>query len=288
MWNLQTRGVLTTGMRTSFKASQLWVGVTNSFWDLDGLRHIIEPSINYVYVPSPNVAPSQLPQFDYEVPGSRLLPIEYPDYNAIDAIDTQNVLRLSLRNRLQTKRKDGIENLVNWSIYTDWRLNPSAGQSTFADFFSDLTLRPWSWMAVGSQIRYGLDSYRLKESNNRLTILPGGDWSVTLGHRYLDDSVYGITGSGHNTLYSSLHYRLNENWGARMTHRFEVRDHVMEEQYYTIYRDLRSWTSALTFRIRDNSTGQRDYSVAFLLSLKAIPRYKLGEDSDDPTHLLGH
>jgi hypothetical protein len=27
---------------------------------------------------------------------------------------------------------------------------------------------------------------------------------------------------------------------------------VLEEQYYTLYRDLRSWTAALTLRLRDN------------------------------------
>lgn len=285
---VEDRFVFNTGAEVSFKLSRVWAGARNEFFEVNGIRHILEPSVNYVYVPSPRVAPSQLPQLDYEVPGTRLLPIEYPDYNAIDAIDSQNVFRLSLRNKLQTKRREQIENLVNWAVYTDWRIDPRASQSTFADFYSDLNLRPWSWLAVGSEIRYGLDSYRLKESNSRLTIVPGGDWSMTLGHRYLDDSVFGAPGSGHNTFYSTLHYRLNENWGARMTHRFEARDHVLEEQYYTIYRDLRSWTSALTFRIRDNSTGEKDYSVAFMLSLKAAPRHRLGSDSDDPGYLLGH
>ena len=48
------RGVFNTGAEVSFKASRLWRGVRSKFWDADGLRHIIEPSVNYVYVPSPN------------------------------------------------------------------------------------------------------------------------------------------------------------------------------------------------------------------------------------------
>ncbi|MBC8001524.1 MAG: LPS-assembly protein LptD [Opitutaceae bacterium] len=282
----ENRAVFNTGAEVSFKMSRVWAATRNKFFEVEGIRHILEPSVDYVYVPSPSVAPSQLPQFDYEVPTSRLLPIEYPDYNAIDSIDSQNVFRLRLNNKLQTKRKAGIQNVVNWSIYTDWRLSPEAGQTTFADFYSDLTLRPWSWMAIGSEIRYGFDTHRLKESNNRLTIVPGGDWSLTFAHRYLSDAVFGAPGSGNNTFYSSLHYRLNENWGARMTHRFEATDNVMEEQYYTIFRDLRSWTSALTFRINDDSTGKKNYTVALLFSLKAVPRYRLGSDSDDPSYLL--
>ena len=285
----ENRVVFNTGAEVSFKMSRVWAGTRNDFFEVNGIRHILEPSVDYVYVPSPSVAPAQLPQFDYLVPTSRLLPIEYPDYNAIDAIDSQNVFRLRLNNKLQTKRKGNevIQNVVNWSIYTDCRLTPEAGQSTFADFYSDLTLRPWSWLAIGSEIRYGFDIHRLKEANNRLTIVPGGNWSLTFAHRYLSDTVYGTPGSGNNTFFSSLHYRLNENWAARMTHRFEASDHVLEEQYYTLFRDLRSWTSALTFRITDDSTGKRDYTVALLFSLKAIPRYRLGSDTDDPSYLLG-
>ena len=64
-----------TGAEFSFKASQLWPGVQSEFFQVDGLRHIIEPSLNYVYVPRPNYAgTNDLPQFDYELPSLRLLP----------------------------------------------------------------------------------------------------------------------------------------------------------------------------------------------------------------------
>ena len=75
--------------------------------------------------------PGKLPQFDHEMPSFRLLPIEYPDYNAIDSIDTQNVLRLGFHNKLQTKREGKVEDLVNWNLYTDLRLDPREGQTTF-------------------------------------------------------------------------------------------------------------------------------------------------------------
>ena len=100
------RTVFNTGAELTFKASRLWEGANNKFFEIDGLRHIFQPSINYVYVPRPSVAPQELPQFDTELPSTRLLPIEFPDYNAIDSIDAQNVLRLSLHNKLQTKRTD--------------------------------------------------------------------------------------------------------------------------------------------------------------------------------------
>ena len=53
---MANRTVFNTGIGASFKASQLWAGATNSFLQMDGLRHIIEPSANYVYVPEPQHA----------------------------------------------------------------------------------------------------------------------------------------------------------------------------------------------------------------------------------------
>lgn len=61
----------------------------------------------------------------------------------------------------------------------------------------------------------------------------------------------------------------------------------MQEQDYTIYRDLRSWTAALTFRVVDNLTGPVDYTFALTFSLKAFPRFGLGSNVVRPYGLLG-
>jgi len=281
------RTVFNTGAEITTKASRVWPGATSRFWDVNGLRHIVQPSINYVYVPTPSVATNQLPQFDPLYPSTRLLPIEFPDFNAIDAIDSQNVLRLTLRNKLQTKRREGVEDVVNWALYTDWRLKPRPGQSTLSDGFSDLDVRPFHWLTFNSEVRYDVSHGFLREANHTVILAPTDVWSLALGHRYLhSDPAFG-TNSGNNLFFSSVYYRFNENWAARMSHHFEARDGVLEEQFYTIYRDLRSWTASLTLRRRDNRTQGTDFTVAVALSLKAFPRFGLGADSNDPALLIG-
>jgi LPS-assembly protein len=302
-FNEQVRGVFNTGVEVSAKASRIFRGAENKLLDVHELRHIVEPSINYVYVPSPTRQPPELPQFDYEIPSLRLLPIDFPDYNAIDSIDSQDVLRLTLRNKLQTKREDGIDNLVNWAVYTDWRLKQRTNQTTFADLFSDLDLKPRDWMTINSQIRIDIANARLREAYHSLIVQPNNVWSVSLSHRYLrnnDPAFVTLPGQqipGNNTFMSSVYYRLNENWAARISHRFEGRDGTMEEQYYTIYRDLRSWTAALTLRWRENRNfnirnqfvgRDDDFTVAVTFSLKAFPRFGLGSDSEHPAMLLGN
>lgn len=283
----QDRGVFNTGAELSAKASRVWNQARSPLLDIAGLRHIVEPSINYVFVPDPSRAPRELPQFDYELQSLRLLPIDYPDYNSIDSIDSQNVLRLSLHNKLQTKRADGIDNLVNWGLYTDWRIDPRSDQETFADLFSDLDLKPRSWLILSSEIRYNLDQSNIRIAKHTTSIVPNDVWALSLGHWYVrEDPAFGLQ-SENNLIHSSLYYRFNENWAARVTHHYEARDGVLEEQYYTLYRDLRSWTSALTLRFRDHRFGQDDFTIALTFSLKAFPRYGLGRDRPKHSLLLG-
>jgi LPS-assembly protein len=280
------RGVFNTGAEISFKASRLWPEVRNRFLEVDGVRHIVEPSVNYVYVPAPNRRPRELPQFDYELPTLRLLPIEFPDYNAIDEIDSQNAIRFGLQNRVQTKRDGQLAELASWQVFTDWRLDPRREQDTFTDLFSDLALRPRSWLTLASQTRFDSGHAQWRMAFHTITLQPNNVWHWSVGHFYLRDAP-DEWGSGNNLFTSRLYYRLNENWGLRTTHHFEARDGRMEEQYYTVYRDLRSWTAALTFRVRDHRVGEDDFTVAFTFSLKASPRISPGEDTVRPYSLLG-
>lgn len=281
------RSVFNTGAEASFKASRVWNDTHSKIWDVDGLRHIIRPSINYVYVPEPQVLPRQLPQFDTVFPSFRLLPIEFPDFNAIDAIDTQNVMRFSLNNKLQTRRENLTDILLNWALYTDWRLRPQPGQGTFADLFSDFDLKPRRWITLNSQSRFDIGSGHLSLASHTITITPNNTWSVRVGHFYVQgDSLLG-GGLGNNLINTSFYYRLNENWGLRTTHYFEGRDGRMEEQYYTLYHDLRSWTAALTLRLRQNRGGPDDFTVAITFSLKAFPRFRLGSDTLEHALLVG-
>ena len=281
----ETRGVFNTGAEVTWKASRVYRQAESELLDTHGVRHIIEPSFNYVFVPSLNTHPRRLPQFDSQLPSSRLLPIDFPDYNSIDSIDNQQVVRLGLRNKFQTKRDGQIDNLLKWDVYTDWRITPYHGQETFSDIYSDLDFKPRSWITFNSELRLSVEQAALVEANHTLTLQPAQNWAVALSHRYLDDTPE--LGVGNNLISGTVFYQLNENWGARITEQFNARDGVLQYQFYTLYRDFRSWTGALTLRIREDTGQPNDYTVAFTFSLKAFPRYGVGKDAVRPTRLIG-
>jgi len=279
------REVFNTGVEFSFKASQLWPDVTNSFLQMDGLRHIIEPSANYVFVPDPSVPPAQLPPFDQELPSLMLSPVDFPDYNSIDSIDTMNVIRFGLRNILQTKRGGQLDDLVNWNVLLDWRLDPKAGQTTLNDLYSQLSFRPRSWLTAESQLRYNLDTGDLNLAFHQLTFMPNDRWSWGISHWYLRGGF--VSPNENNFITSTLYFKLNENWGLRTAHTFNASDGRLQEQTYTVMRDLRSWTAALSFRVQNNLGSPADFTVAFAFSFKAIPSAPLGDDSLASYRLLG-
>jgi len=286
-FNEEDRFVFNTGAELSFKAARVFKSVKSQLLDMNEMRHILEPSINYVYVPSPSETPPNLPQFDTAFPTFRLLPIEFPDFNSIDSVDSENTFRFGLRNKLQTKREGRVEDVLKSAVYADWRAQRRPGQSSFSDIFTDIDFQPRTWLSASSQTRYDINAGVLQQSDHYLTYEPNNIWSLAVGHRYIRDVPALGFDSGANAIYGTFYLRLNEDWGLRTQHRFEARDGRLEQQYYTLYRDLRSWTGALTLRVREARGGRDDLTVAVTFSLKAFPRFGIGDDSVSPSLLVG-
>jgi LPS-assembly protein len=283
----QSRWVVNTGVDVSFKASQLWPDVKNDLLDLNGLRHIIQPYADYAYVPRPNVQPQDLPQFDYVQSNNlSLLPIEFPDFNSVDSLDKLNTIRFGLNNRLETKRNTNVQGLLYWDVETDWYLRPATGQATFSDVFSTLEFRPRTWLTVESFVRYDIDTGRFNLAQDSIVFQPNSTWNLSLGQFFLRDDP--VLGPGSDTINGTFFYRMNENWGARVAEYYDMKNGTLQEQDYSIYRDLRSWTAALTFRALDNTTSGHEYGVAVTFSFKAFPRFALSQDSVSPASLVGY
>jgi len=138
--------------------------------------------------------------------------------------------------------------------------------------------------------RFDIGSGNWRMAFHTLSIQPNETWSWRVGHYFLRDDVSPsptALGLGNSVVSSTLHYRLNENWGIRASHYFEARTGHLQEQSYTVYRDLRSWTAALSFLVREHPIGPEDFTVAFTFSLKAFPHFGLGADAGGPYSLLG-
>ena len=53
---------------------------------------------------------------------------------------------------------------------------------------------------------------------------------------------------------------------------YEATTHTLEEQRYSIYRDLTSWVASFGVVARDNA-GVKEYGVLLTITLKAFPKF---------------
>lgn len=265
------RGVLNAGVETTFKLSRTWKGVSNKKWEIDGLRHVVEPSFNYGFVARPTQTPDRLYQFDVDRSSfgvnKNLAPIDFPQYTGIDSINKRNVIRPMLRQRLQTKRDGSTWDLVEALLYQDINVAQYKGEKTFSDLFGELSMRPVRWLELGWVGRYDYDNNQIRESTSHLSVYRKKDWKVELTHSYFRD-VGDQVGIG-------TWWAINENWAFRTNHRFDPSDGSLFSQEYALDRDLHSWIATLSISELRPLNKDPDLRVWLTFTLKAFPEVSL-------------
>src|SRR5207244_10328170 len=93
------------------------------------------------------------------------------------------------------------------------------------------------------------------EINTGVVVQPLSNLEISLAHRYLNDNPFFVNSS---LFVVGGYYRLNDNWGLGLQEIYEEATVVLEEQRYSIYRDLTNWVASFGAVIRDNS-GVKEY-----------------------------
>src|SRR3989338_4875490 len=108
---------------------------------------------------------------------------------------------------------------------------------------------------------------------------------IDITARYEDDLLIGTSyryedvKSGRNgTLIGELNCRLGPEWGVRAYERFNLfgGKRKLEEQEYTLYKDLHCWVLELTYNIQGPYDKPVDQTIWFVLRLKAFPDAAFG------------
>ncbi len=275
--NEVTRGVFNLGLEVSTKFWRRWDGIQLPKAGIDGLRHIVQPFANYQWVPRPDVAPSELHQFDTyryatltgggSILASRFVPIDFAANSAIDAYDRENVLRFGLRQKLQTRREGMAWDLVDLEGWTDWRMERENGESEFGDFFGVARLRPTDWLRGDIATRYDISEGRLRELNTAMHLQHRDRWSFGLGTRFLDNDS--------NLLTADIAFRLARHWTMQTYQRFDMQDGQWEEQEYVLRQETHDWFINYGVRLRGERVGEDEVTVFFAVTLKAFPGVRL-------------
>ena len=263
------RTVFNTGAEASFKISRTWENVQSRALGLDGLLHVIQPFTNFSYVSENGADPRSILQFDRFEPSTQLRAIDFPQLTTIDSIDSWTVWRLGVRNRLETRRDDTTITWFELDSFFDVNFDNPYDRTDYSNFFNNIRFTPLPWMSFSVNSQVPAFAKGFTEVNTIATVQPSANVQLNFGHRYLNDNPF----FDNSSLFVVGGYcRINDNWGIGVQEQYEAATSTLEEQRYSIYRDLTSWVASLGGVIRDNA-GVKEYGVLFTITLKAFPKF---------------
>ena len=266
------RNVVDLGVEASFKISREWEDAQSRFLGLDGLRHIIQPFTNFSWVSDNGPDPKEILQFDRFEPTTQLRPIDFPQFTSIDSIDRWTVWRVGVRNRLQTRRDDLTISWLDLETYLDVNIDNPYDRTQYSNLFNKLRFSPLPWASLIINSQVPAFDKGFTEVNSSIVLQPIANLDVSVGHRYLNENPF----FNHSSLFVvGGYYRLNDNWGVALQEQYEATTGILEQQRYSVYRDLTSWVASIGAVIRDNG-GIKEYGLLLTFTLKAFP--KLGFD----------
>jgi hypothetical protein len=220
--------------------------------------------------------PAAVLQFDRFEPSTQLRPIDFPQFTSIDSIDRWTIWRAGVRNRLQTRRDDLTVSWLELETYVDVNLDNPFDRTQYSNLFNNLrfTPVPWATLVINSQVPAFDKGFT--EVNTSVIFQPIANLQLNFGHRYLNDNPFFNNSS---LIVVGGYYRLDDNWGVGVQEQYEATTHTLEQQRYSVYRDLTSWVASVGAVIRDNG-GVNEYGVLMTFTLKAFPKFGLDLNFD--------
>jgi LPS-assembly protein len=269
----RTRMAYELGTELSFKSYRNWADAQSHFWDVDGLRHVVEPYVNYTYIPEPNVSKDHLYFFD-----------------GTDRLDEVNVIRIGARQRFETRRADQVYTFARIENYLDFHPNPENGQAKAGDFGTVLHLKPRTWLGFRAKALVDSDTMNLSVFSlaSRLGEEDGVNGEISYlfrdAHRaryvdswgseltsILDSQAFGQSYSDTHALGLTFTLPINAITRLKTYHYFDLDRGVLGVQSYELQRELRCWVAALRLEENNNSFG-----IFLMLYLKQFPGFKVG------------
>jgi len=272
------RTVFNTGAEASFKISRTWENVQSRAFGLDGLMHVIQPFTDFSYVKEDGPNPLSILQFDRFEPSTQLRAIDFPQFTPIDSIASWTVWRVGVRNRLETRRDDQTITWFELDTFFDVNFDNPYDRTDYSNLFNNLRFTPLPWMSISINSQVPAFAKGFTEVNTYASVQPLANLQLNVGHRYLNSNPFFQNSS---LFVVGGYYRINDNWGVGAQEQYEATTSTLEEQRYSIYRDLSSWVASFGGIIRDNQ-GVKEYGLLFTVTLKAFPKF--GFDLNfDPT-----
>ena len=266
------RVVANYGIEVSGKLSNTFEKVQSRWLGLDGLRHVVQPYINYSGVYNMGPSPSDIYQFDRVVESTQLLPLNFPQFTAVDSIDTWNIVRLGVRQRLQTRRDNKTFQWFSLDTFMDVNMLNPYSEGAVSNLYNVFAFNPvpWAGLSVASQLPLTNQGYT--EVSASLNFMPSRDWSFGIGDQYINGNPFF---TNNNQFSFTSYWRMNDHWAFSIYEQYEFVSQVLQYQRYMVHRDLSSWVASIGVDARNNQGGSPQLGVLLVMTLKNAPQLTL-------------
>ncbi len=258
-----TRWLGEIGFDASMVANRV-VEVEKPLLGINGIRHIVEPVVQYRYVPSADRGRAFIPGIDRPAFLTQLQPLGLAQRRDIDALDEIHAVRLGLNNLLQTRREGhGSRQLLLFNLASDFYFADHADGRDYSTVQAEMRLTPADWLDWWIFMRFDPEDINVPEFNTRLTLVNGDAWSAGIDGDYLTGDLSQIEIFGR--------YALNEAYEIFGGLRYDAR----EERFNEISIGLSSqiaqhWLVRTGIALRDGPRRESDFSLRLSLRFLAF------------------
>ncbi|MBF0331504.1 MAG: LPS assembly protein LptD [Candidatus Omnitrophica bacterium] len=248
------RTVFRTGSDVSTKFYKIYDVNYNKYGvEINRLRHVITPTIGYLYQHEPTLTSDKLFQYDI-----------------IDSRDRIDKFSLGFENKLQTKRGGQSVDLLRALLTTDFRLKDNPTPGSFGDVTLKTDLVPNKYVSFFSDATYSSDYHYLSTANGDVYINSQKNWTLDLGRRY--------THGQDDLLRAQWEYKFNPKWRTYVYESWNAQNGKSQEQRYAFIRDLHSWEVEFAFSDKNKKVLETNGGTELWLifRLKAFPSIATG------------
>ncbi len=264
------RAIFYSGVEASTKLYRV-LNVKSNFlgMDVDGLRHIISPSVKFNYNHKPTVNSSMIRQID-----------------SVDDIAANSSLYIELSNKLQTKRDGKSIDLVDFLVYTNYYFNSFDTTNNikrtdeFSDIFMQLKMKPYAWLRVDFDSTYKRSGPRNNGNYGHFS-----DVNYDFNFDFAKERSFGIgqryERNGSNEITAQIDWRINPKWKFSIYERYNASADTdlkrgLREQEYRLSRDMHCWIMDMVYNI----SKEDGHTIWFVFKLKAFPETEFDFDQN--------
>ena len=236
--------------------------IKSQVWEIDGLRHLIEPKLSYRYAPEAATGRAYIPPIDRRVFSTYLPPLSIGDSRNLDDLTALNTLRLSFNNTLQTRdRSYGSRNLASLNFAADYRFDNVPGRRHLSDIYTAFAVTPAPWLKWEVFHRFDPHALNQQELNTAVELVDQEWWSLRLATHFLKNN--------YEEYYLEYRQRLNEVYDITALWRYDARHSRFNEQSYGVWQRL-GQTWAVKYEVSWFNGPRRESSFAFNLEIQLL------------------